>query len=81
MAKKDPMLTPMMKQFYDFKAKYPDALLLFRCGDFYETYCEDAVNASRILGITLTRRNKVPPSARRWPAFPITPSTPICPDW
>ena len=34
MAKKDPMLTPMMKQFYDFKAKYPDALLLFRCGDF-----------------------------------------------
>ena len=57
MAKKDPMLTPMMKQFYDFKAKYPDALLLFRCGDFYETYCEDAVNASRILGITLTRRN------------------------
>ena len=57
MAKKDPMLTPMMKQFYDFKAKYPDALLLFRCGDFYDTYCEDAVNASRILGITLTRRN------------------------
>ncbi len=46
-----------MKQFFDFKAKYPEALLLFRCGDFYETYCEDAVTASRILGITLTKRN------------------------
>ena len=55
MAKKE--LTPMMKQFFDFKAKYPEALLLFRCGDFYETYCEDAVIASQILGITLTHRN------------------------
>lgn len=50
-------VTPMMKQFYDFKAKYPDAVMLFRCGDFYETYAEDAVVASEILGITLTRRN------------------------
>ena len=50
-------LTPMMKQFYDLKAKHPDAVLLFRCGDFYETYGEDAVVASEILGITLTRRN------------------------
>lgn len=50
-------LTPMMKQFYDLKAKHPDALLLFRCGDFYETYAQDAVEASSILGITLTRRN------------------------
>ena len=50
-------LTPMMKQFFDFKAKYPEALLLFRCGDFYETYCDDAVIASQILGITLTHRN------------------------
>ena len=57
MAKKDGELTPMMKQFFDLKAKHPDALLLFRCGDFYETYCNDAVDASRILGITLTRRN------------------------
>ena len=57
MAKKDGELTPMMKQFFDFKAKYPEALLLFRCGDFYETYCEDAITASRILGITLTHRN------------------------
>ena len=50
-------LTPMMKQFYDLKAKHPDAVLLFRCGDFYETYAEDAVVAADILGITLTRRN------------------------
>lgn len=50
-------LTPMMKQFYDLKAKHPDALLLFRCGDFYETYAEDALVAADILGITLTRRN------------------------
>ena len=46
-----------MKQFFAFKDKYPDAVLLFRCGDFYETYGEDAVVAARILGITLTRRN------------------------
>ena len=57
MAKKTGELTPMMKQFFDLKAKHPDALLLFRCGDFYETYCDDAVDAARILGITLTRRN------------------------
>ncbi len=50
-------LTPMMKQFYDLKAQHPDAVLLFRCGDFYETYCDDAVTASKVLGITLTRRN------------------------
>jgi hypothetical protein len=47
----------MMKQFFDFKAKYPEALLLFRCGDFYETYCDDAIVAAQILGITLTHRN------------------------
>ena len=57
MATKEKGLTPMMKQFFDLKAKHPDALLLFRCGDFYETYCDDAVVASQILGITLTRRN------------------------
>ena len=58
MAKKDGKeLTPMMKQFFDLKAKHPEALLLFRCGDFYETYCEDAVIAAQILGITLTHRN------------------------
>lgn len=57
MAKKDNGLTPMMKQFFSFKEQHPDALLLFRCGDFYETYLQDAVDASRILGITLTRRS------------------------
>ena len=57
MAKDDKGLTPMMRQFFSMKAKHPEALMLFRCGDFYETYGEDAVIASRILGITLTRRN------------------------
>lgn len=47
----------MMRQFFNMKSKHPEALLLFRCGDFYETYCEDAVEAARVLGITLTRRN------------------------
>ena len=55
--KKDDGLTPMMRQFYSFKEAHPDALLLFRCGDFYETYAEDAVEAAKILGITLTRRS------------------------
>ena len=50
-------VTPMMKQFFDLKAKHPDAILLFRCGDFYETYSTDAVEAADILGITLTKRN------------------------
>ena len=53
----DDALTPMMAQFRDLKSNHPDAILLFRCGDFYETYMEDAVLASRILGITLTHRN------------------------
>ena len=51
-------LTPLLKQFYDLKAKHPDAILLFRCGDFYETYSEDAEKASKILGITLTRSSR-----------------------
>lgn len=52
----DVVLTPMMKQYFEFKAQHPDAVLLFRCGDFYETYSEDAIIASEILGITLTKR-------------------------
>ena len=52
----DIVLTPMMKQFFELKAKHPDAVMLFRCGDFYETYSTDAVLASEILGITLTKR-------------------------
>ena len=53
----DDALTPMMAQFRDLKSNHPDAILLFRCGDFYEPYMEDAVLASRILGIPLTHRN------------------------
>lgn len=59
-------LTPMMQQFNELKAKHPDALLLFRCGDFYETYDKDAREVSDILGITLTRRNNGRPE------FPAT---------
>ena len=51
-------LTQVMKQYHDIKSKHPDAILLFRCGDFYETYCNDAEKASKILGITLTRSNR-----------------------
>ncbi len=57
MAEKEVAMTPMMRQFYDLKAKHPDAIMLFRCGDFYETYCDDAILASEILGITLTKRS------------------------
>ena len=52
----DIVLTPMMKQFLELKAKHPDAVMLFRCGDFYETYSTDAIVAAEILGITLTKR-------------------------
>lgn len=48
--------TPLMKQYFDIKSKHPDAILLFRCGDFYETFSTDAIRASEVLGITLTRR-------------------------
>ncbi len=57
MANNTPTATPMMQQFLSLKERHPEALLLFRCGDFYETYLEDAEKASRILGITLTKRN------------------------
>ncbi len=57
MAKENSGLTPMMKQFFAVKAQHPEALLLFRCGDFYETYGDDALTASKILGIVLTRRS------------------------
>lgn len=62
--------TPMMKQFNDFKRQYPDAILLFRCGDFYETYCADAVTASEVLGITLTKRSSATPNATEMAGFP-----------
>ena len=50
--------THMIKQFNDLKKKHPDAILLFRCGDFYESYMQDAEQASKILGITLTKSSK-----------------------
>ena len=53
---KDVVMTPMMKQYFELKEKHPDAVMLFRCGDFYETYSEDAITAANILGITLTKR-------------------------
>ena len=53
---KDVVMTPMMKQYFELKEKHPDAVMLFRCGDFYETYSEDAGTAAAILGITLTKR-------------------------
>ncbi len=56
MAIQNPVETPLMKQYLDIKSKHPDAILLFRVGDFYETFSEDAIKASKILGITLTRR-------------------------
>ena len=59
MAKKDTE-TPLMKQYYEVKHKHPDAILLFRVGDFYETFGDDAVTASKILGITLTQRAGAP---------------------
>ena len=59
----DVVLTPMMKQYFDLKAKHPDAIMLFRCGDFYETYSEDAVAAADILGITL---NVPTDKAKQW---------------
>ena len=62
--------TPMMRQFFSMKNQHPDALLLFRCGDFYETYCDDAVEASRILGITLTRRNNGASAGAEMAGFP-----------
>jgi DNA mismatch repair protein MutS len=62
--------TPLMKQYNQIKAKYPDALLLFRVGDFYETFGEDAIKASKILGIVLTKRNNGAANATELAGFP-----------
>ena len=62
--------TPLMKQYYAFKAKYPEAMLLYRVGDFYETYGEDAVKASEILGIVLTRRSSAMAQSVELAGFP-----------
>ena len=70
MAEKRPNETPMMKQYFAFKADYPEAVLLFRCGDFYETYGEDALIASKVLGIVLTKRSSAIPGAIPMAGFP-----------
>lgn len=70
MAKKNPKLTPMMKQFFSVKAEHPDAMLLFRCGDFYETFGDDAITASKVLGIVLTSRSSADPDAIPMAGFP-----------
>ena len=62
--------TPLMKQYNAFKAKYPDAMLLFRVGDFYETYGEDAVKASEVLGIVLTKRSNAIAESPELAGFP-----------
>lgn len=70
MAEKKPNETPMMKQYFAFKAEHPEAVLLFRCGDFYETYGDDAVIASKVLGIVLTKRSSATPGAVPMAGFP-----------
>jgi len=71
MAEKKHTETPMMKQFFSFKADYPEAVLLFRCGDFYETYGDDALIASKVLGIVLTKRSSATPGAMPMAGFPF----------
>lgn len=70
MAQKKPTETPMMKQFFTVKAQHPEALLLFRCGDFYETYGDDALTASKVLGIVLTKRSNAAPDSIPMAGFP-----------
>ncbi len=70
MAKKDSEETPLMQQYYSMKAQYPDAIMLYRMGDFYETFGEDAVITSQILGITLTKRSHGSPGDVRLAGFP-----------
>lgn len=70
MTEKKPTETPMMKQFFAMKAQHPEAVLLFRCGDFYETYGDDALIASKVLGIVLTKRSSATPGAIPMAGFP-----------
>ncbi len=70
MATQKPTETPMMKQYFAMKAECPEAVLLFRCGDFYETYGDDALTASKVLGIVLTKRSSATPGAIPMAGFP-----------
>lgn len=62
--------TPLMRQYFTIKEKYPEALLLFRVGDFYETFLEDSLKASKVLGITLTKRSNGSASSVELAGFP-----------
>ena len=81
MATKSEEQTPLMQQYYSAKAKYPDAILLYRMGDFYETFGEDAILTSKILGITLTKRSNGSPGALDLAVSLIMPSTRTYPNW
>src|SRR5215216_3408266 len=70
MPKQETKETPLMIQHNAIKAKYPDAILLFRVGDFYETFGQDAITASKVLGITLTKRNNGSPTSSELAGFP-----------
>lgn len=80
-SKSDIVETPLMKQYLGIKKKYPDAILLFRVGDFYETFAEDAIKVSGILGITLTRRANGAASSVELAGFPTMHLIPIFPSW
>jgi DNA mismatch repair protein MutS len=73
--------TPMMQQHRAIKTKYPDAVLLFRVGDFYETFAGDAVIASQVLGITLTKRNNGAAVSTDLAGFRTMRLTPTCISW
>ena len=70
MSERKPTETPMMKQFFAVKAEHPEAVLLFRCGDFYETYGDDALTDSKVLGIVLTKRSSATPGSIPMAGFP-----------
>lgn len=73
--------TPLMKQYFDIKAKHPDAILLFRVGDFYEMYGEDAVIGAEIVGIVQTKKANGPASISKWLVFHIMLWIIICLNW
>ena len=62
--------TPLLKQYFSIKAQHPEAILLYRVGDFYETYADDAVTASKVLGLVLTRRSNADKGSTPMAGFP-----------
>ncbi len=75
------VLTPAMRQYVEQKKRVGEAVLLFRMGDFYETFWDDAVLCAKVLGIALTSRSKKTTTRSRSPASPTTPSTATCENW